>query len=62
MNWFDFHTKGDPNCTACAVAPTLCSDCGQLVHTHFEEELEAIEGKCEGCNVKIDPSALEVVD
>ena len=48
FEWWMFHTVGDGQCDACAVEPTLC-DCEGLVHTHFEDSLESIEGRCDLC-------------
>lgn len=59
MDWWSFHEVGNPTCDACAVEPVSCP-CGEgLIHTQFDEELEAVEGRCDQCQQDV-PALVEV--
>lgn len=59
--FWDYHDMGSATCDACAVDPVSC-DCGEgLIHTQFREELDALEGRCDGCQATT-PSPAEVND
>lgn len=49
MAWFTFHEVDNPSCDACYMPPSRC-ECGGLMHTQFDEDLTAIEGKCDRCD------------
>lgn len=49
MNFWTYHTKGDPECEACAEPPTSCLSCDGLIHTQFKTDLEEVQDMCDGC-------------
>ena len=57
--WQMFHTLGDGHCEACTIPAAQC-ECGGLVHTHFNAELDAIEAHCDQCDVVERPEPAEV--
>jgi hypothetical protein len=57
--WRMFHTEGDGACDACVYPPTSC-ECAGLIHTHFSEELDAVEAHCDKCSVVERPEPVEV--
>lgn len=59
-SWWIFHTIGDAHCAACVLSPTTCEECSGLVHTHFGDELDALEAHCDKCSLERTPLLLEV--
>jgi hypothetical protein len=58
MDFWEMHRKitdttcdcYSPQCDACAMELAVCNECGQgYVHTHFDEDLERIEARCDHC-------------
>ncbi len=61
-DFWDFHVRGDKECEACAVGPNLCPDCGGLLHTHFEDDLNEAVTECDNnCGRVPTPTPLEEV-
>ena len=54
MDFWAYHTKGDPQCEACAEPPSACAACEKgLVHTQFKSDLEEVQDKCDACTADI---------
>lgn len=61
MNWFDYHEEGNAECDACVVPPVSCETCQTgLVHTQLDEELEAVEARCDQCSAVDVPEPVAV--
>ncbi len=59
MDFWEYHTRGDRQCKACVAGPTGCELCEGLVHTHLNDELDAVEAKCDQCERVEVPEAVE---
>ncbi|KKN83837.1 hypothetical protein LCGC14_0294900 [marine sediment metagenome] len=71
MDFWDMHQTLDATCDcppvqcdACVIDPVICDECGRgFIHTHFDEDLEALEGRCDYCSclgVPIDEDEIEL--
>ncbi len=49
MDFWTYHTKGDPKCEACAEPPTSCLSCEGLIHTQFSVDVEDVQDKFDVC-------------
>lgn len=60
-DFWDFHIIGDENCDACVVEPVTCEVCKKgLIHTQFDADLVAVEGKCDRCQFVDEPASLVI--
>ncbi len=49
MDYWLYHTKGDPECEACVMDIEACLYCGGQVHSHLEDDLVTLIEICENC-------------